>query len=77
MDALMARIEDDPALTVEVDLDAREVRCGGHSYPLTFQESYRQSLIGGTWDSTSVLLANKEEIAATARRLPYTSNFSA
>jgi 3-isopropylmalate/(R)-2-methylmalate dehydratase small subunit len=36
VDALMARVEQDPAVEVTVDLDARELRCGAvvHSFPL-------------------------------------------
>ena len=76
IESLMRRVESDPLATIEVDLEEREVRCGGERYTMEFVETYRQSLVSGSWDSTAVLLAHREEIAATAGRLPYMSGFA-
>ncbi len=75
IESLMHRVESDPLATIEVDLDAQEVRCGGERYRMEFVETYRQSLVSGNWDSTAVLLTHQQEIAATASRLPYMSGF--
>ena len=40
------------------------------------QESYRRSLISGTWDSTATLIANRDDIENKAKNLPYMHNFS-
>ncbi|MFP4114490.1 MAG: 3-isopropylmalate dehydratase small subunit [Spirochaetales bacterium] len=73
--ALMTQVESDPLARIEVDLDAKEVRCGDRTYPVEFVETYRQSLVSGRWDSTALLLANREEIDATVARLPYLNEF--
>jgi len=76
IEALMSTVDRDPLATVEVDLDAQEVRCGGVAHPMEFVDTYRQSLMSGSWDSTAVLLANRTEIDSTAGRLPYMSGFA-
>lgn len=73
---LMDRVEADPTTRLEIDLDEQVVRCGESSYPLEFAESYRQSLMSGQWDSTAVLLSNRDQIQATADRLPYLNQFA-
>ncbi len=76
IEALMAVVEGDPLAEIEVDLDSGEVRCGSVSYPIEFVETYRQSLVTGSWDSTAVLLSNEAGIEQTASRLPYMNGFS-
>lgn len=76
IEALMRAVEADPLARVEVDLEGQEVRCGEASFPMEFAETYRQSLVSGTWDSTAVLLANRGGIDATAARLPYLNGFA-
>jgi 3-isopropylmalate/(R)-2-methylmalate dehydratase small subunit len=74
--ALAERVESDPQASVEVDLERREVRCGELAYPIEFTETYRRSLVTGTWDSTSVLLSNRDAIAKTVATLPYLNDFA-
>ncbi len=76
IESLMRRVESDPLAEIEVDLDASEVRCGGERYRMDFVETYRRSLLSGSWDSTAVLLANTSQIAETASRLPYMNGFA-
>ncbi len=71
VDRLMDRIEQQPTTQVTVDLVEQQIRIGDASYPLTINESSRYALIKGQWDSTEVLLSNKDKIDATAHRLPY------
>ncbi|MFW6313819.1 MAG: 3-isopropylmalate dehydratase small subunit [Spirochaetota bacterium] len=77
IEALMAKVEDDPLAVIEVDLESQEVRCADAAYPMEFVETYRQSLVSGSWDSTAVLLSNEDGIEQTASRLPYMSGFRA
>jgi 3-isopropylmalate/(R)-2-methylmalate dehydratase small subunit len=74
--ALMDRVESDPDTRIEIDLEAQEVRCASKRYPIDFVETYRRSLMTGRWDSTSLLLANRDEIEETARNLPYLNGFA-
>ena len=60
-----------------VDLEAQTghapARC---SAPATLPEGARHALVRGTWDSTTLLLAGRDRIAATAARLPYLNAFA-
>ena len=76
IEALMRRVEHDPQVPIDVDLDAREVRCGTERHPMAFAETYRQSLVSGTWDSTAVLLSHVDDIERTAQGLPYMVGFA-
>jgi hypothetical protein len=38
-------------------------------------ESYRQSLVSGSWDTTAALLANKDLIAKKKGELPYITGY--
>lgn len=77
IESLMRRVESDPSAEIEVDLETREVRCGEERHAMGFVETYRQSLLSGSWDSTALLLENREAIEETTSRLPYMSGFSA
>lgn len=66
-------IEANPDVKVTLDLEAMVIICGDRELekPITLGEGARQALIGGTWDSCGQLVAASEEIAVTAKRLPY------
>ena len=38
-------------------------------------EANQKVLVSGTWDTTSVLLAEKDRIAATVGKIPYLNDF--
>ena len=71
MDAVML----DPEQTVEVDLEAREVRHRGKALAAKIPNGSRKQLLEGTWNATSVLLDAGDAIEAAAARLPYTRGF--
>jgi 3-isopropylmalate/(R)-2-methylmalate dehydratase small subunit len=73
--ALMDAVTLDPEQSVEIDLDAREVRHRGRTYAANVPDGSRKQLIEGTWNATAVLLGAGNAIEATAERLPYTSGF--
>jgi 3-isopropylmalate/(R)-2-methylmalate dehydratase small subunit len=71
VERLMEQIEVQPALELSIDLLKCEIRVSSESYALTIAESSRNALIKGLWDSTEVLLSNRDKIAACASSLPY------
>jgi len=75
--ALMDSITLDPEQSVEVDLDAGQVRLRGASYTAAMPDGSRKQLLEGSWNATSVLLGAGDAIETTAERLPYMSGFSA
>jgi 3-isopropylmalate/(R)-2-methylmalate dehydratase small subunit len=74
---LMDAVDLDPELTVEVDLEAREVRHRGKAFAAKIPDGSRKQLLEGTWNATSVLLDAGDAIEAAAARLPYMSGFRA
>ena len=65
-----------PETEVTVDLEAQMVTAGALQCAATLPEGARHAMVRGTWDSTTLLLANRDRIAATAGRLPYLDAFA-
>ena len=76
VERLQALVAEQPATEVTVDLEARQVTAGTLSCSADLPEGARHALVRGTWDSTTLLLANGDRIAATAGRLPYLNAFA-
>ena len=64
-----------PQTPVTVDVEKQEVRFGDRVIKATMPEGARNQLVGGTWDSTAVLLEAGAAIEATARKLPYVTGW--
>ncbi len=72
---LMQAVEEDPALSVEIDVEAQTAFFGGERIAATMPEGPREQLVTGTWDALGQLLEAGDAIERTARRLPYLSAF--
>jgi 3-isopropylmalate/(R)-2-methylmalate dehydratase small subunit len=64
-----------PQEPVVVDVEKQEVRFGDRVIKATVPDGPRNQLVGGTWDSTAVLLEAGAAIEATAAKLPYVTGF--
>ena len=64
-----------PGDAVTVDVDKQEVRFGDRVIKATIPDAPRNQLVGGTWDSTAVLLEAGAAIESTATKLPYVKGF--
>ena len=71
LETLMSLVENDPSLSVVVDLESMTVSAGGRTFPVTLPPGARESFLEGSWDATGLLLDRFEEVEATAARLPY------
>jgi 3-isopropylmalate/(R)-2-methylmalate dehydratase small subunit len=76
VDALMAKATAEPATAFTLDLASMTLSGGGLKAKVSLAESRRKALTEGTWDSTSLLLANATKTAATAARLPYMNGYA-
>ena len=76
VERLQALVAEQPATEVTVDLESRQVTAGTLDCSADLPEGARLALVRGTWDSTTLLLANRDRIAATAGRLPYLDAFA-
>ncbi|MCC7354271.1 MAG: 3-isopropylmalate dehydratase small subunit [Anaerolineae bacterium] len=75
VERLMDFIEAIPGAEIEVDLEKKVVKYGDVEIQARINESMRESLVKGTWDTTSLMLEAKDEIRKTASALPYLTNF--
>lgn len=66
---LQALAAQDPKAQFTVDLENMTVKAGSLSVPVAMLASRRRALIEGTWDSTSMLLANADKVKETSERL--------
>ena len=74
---MAAAVGADPALELALDLNALTLTFGGETITVTMPDSARSALTTGQFDALAQLLARKDEIAATAARLPYLNSFAA
>ena len=73
---LLNSIESDPALHLTLNIESRQLQVGPERYHCEMPQSARQSLLMGSWDSTSLLVANEPNIHQVASKLPYLNNFT-
>ena len=76
MEQLMKSVEENPRTDYIVDLESKTLSYGSHKIAIDLPESYRKALTTGSWDSTSMLRANLEQVKKTASKLPYMSRFA-
>ena len=76
LERLQALVERHPETEVTVDLKAQTVSAGGLRCAVNLPDGARHALVRGTWDSITLLLANRDRIADTAARLPYLNAFA-
>jgi 3-isopropylmalate/(R)-2-methylmalate dehydratase small subunit len=70
--ALRDAVENDPATTVTINVDALRVRSsGGLDFAVTMPDSARDALVSGRWDPIQELLDSESAIEAKARELHY------
>ena len=72
---LQKAIAKSPQVPVTVDVEKQEVHFGDHAIKASIPDGARNQLVGGTWDSTAVLLEAGAAIEATAGKLPYVTGF--
>ena len=70
---LQERVVANPQAEVRVDLEKLEVTCGDFSATVAIGEGVQQMMITGKWDACGQLVAQAEQVRATAARLPYVS----
>lgn len=71
VDRLMAAVEADPTLPVEVDVVGLSVLAGDLHVAATMPAAAHEALVTGLWDGTGLLLADFDQVRALADTLPY------
>lgn len=75
-DALQSAIEADPNLVVTVDVAAGDIRYADQVISATIPDGVQQRFVSGQWDATGQLLSGADQVAATAKVLPYVGGFA-
>ncbi len=70
---LQAILKNNPQASLSIDLEAMQVHCGDFHASVLMNEGPRQMLTTGSWDSCGQLIAQADQIRATAAKLPYVS----
>jgi 3-isopropylmalate/(R)-2-methylmalate dehydratase small subunit len=76
IEKLMAAVEQNPEAEVTVDLREKTVSVGALEVALQIPDGPRQAFLEGNWDSTASLLAGRDAIQETAKRLPYMNDYA-
>lgn len=69
--AFQEALKANPQATVKVDLEVMKAYCGDLTIDVQMNAGSRQSFVTGLWDSCGQLIANVDQIRATATKLPY------
>jgi 3-isopropylmalate/(R)-2-methylmalate dehydratase small subunit len=76
MERLMATIENEPKSKITLDIQTKTLTVASASFPIAMGDGVRQQFLEGRWDTTAELLANKEAVLATSKKLPYFASWS-
>lgn len=68
---LQKTLQDNPQAEITMDLAAMKVIGGDLTIDVNMNQGSRQSFINGSWDNCGQLIANSDQIRATAHKLPY------
>ena len=60
-----------PQTEVKINLETMQIQCGDFAGAIALAEGPRQMLLAGTWDACGQLVAQAEQVRATAAQLPY------
>lgn len=64
-------LSQNPAATIQIDLEAMQVTCGDFSAAISMADGPRHMFTAGTWDACGQLVAQADQIRNTAAKLPY------
>lgn len=74
-DWLLEAVTENPEGQMVLDVENREVICGGRAIPATIPQGHHEQLLTGTWNATLVLLEAGGAIDDVAKRLPYVTGY--
>lgn len=70
-EVLMAAVEADPSIEIEVNLENMKVSYGDATLPISMPDGAREALIKAKWDPIQELLDQEDTISEVAQKLPY------
>jgi len=73
---IMEQVEADPTLELTIDVEAETATVGDETADVTINDSQREALLQGIWDTTALMKSYMDEVEATASELPYLNDFA-
>lgn len=73
---ILKLVQDDPSTNISLNLENLQATVGSHQFSMELPESHRVAFTQNLWDTTAVLLQNKNRIEKVASSLPYTTGFA-
>jgi 3-isopropylmalate/(R)-2-methylmalate dehydratase small subunit len=73
---IMEQVEADPALELMIDVEAETVTVADETVDVTINNSQREALLQGIWDTTALMKSYMDEVEQTAEQLPYLNEFA-
>lgn len=74
VESLQSMIESNPETEITIDVENESVTYDGTSITATIDDSQREALINGAYDTTAVMRSNLDQARAVASSLPYLSH---
>ncbi len=71
VEALQSTIDEHPETEITIDVANEAVTYDGTKIDATIDDARRDALVNGAYDTTAVMLSNKEQTQAVADSLPY------
>ena len=72
---IMEQVEADPTLELTIDVEEETATVGDESVDVTINDSQREALLQGIWDTTALMKSYMDEVEQTADQLPYLNDF--
>jgi len=73
---IMEQVEADPALELTIDVEDETVTVGDETVDVTINDSQREALLQGIWDTTALMKSYMDEVRQTASEVPYLNDFA-
>jgi len=73
---IMEQVEADPTLEISIDVEAETATVGNEPVDVTINDSQREALLQGIWDTTALMKSYMDEVEQTANEVPYLNGFA-
>ena len=73
---IMEQVEADPTLELTIDVEAETVTVGDETIDVTINDSQREALLQGIWDTTALMKSYMDEVEQAADSLSYLNDFA-
>lgn len=72
---LMDHVEDHPDAVITLDIEQEIATVSDRTLPVAVNDSQREALLNGIWDTTALMKSYMDDVKQTADRLPYLNDF--